>query len=782
MSVVRILSSFASGVPLLLTVVIACACGAARAAPPAPAAVKTIEISGTRIVEADFIRSTLTFKPGEPASPAAMDQSIKRLFATGFFSDVRIDDAGGGLVKVVVVENPRVGAIGFDGNKAIETSKLTAAITLKRGEIYTRTRAHNDEAKIRELYRKEGRYQAAVTTVTANNAAGGVDLTFKVTEGEIQKIEAIEFSGNRAFPASKLRDAISTTQSGWLDFIKGLPTHSKEQLELDRALLRQFYRKNGYPDAAVSEAKVEVIPATAGYRISFAVDEGERFSFGAQGIGGQIEGIDQAATAEKISTKADDIFDASKVETAVTAISLELANAGHPFLRVVPRQVRDNARKRIAITYTLENGPKRYISRIEITGNSRTRDYVIRRELKLTEGDAYNEALLEASRKRLMRTGFFKSAELQPVRTADAERVNLRVAVVEQDTGDLAFGVGYSQNDGIIGDASYSERNIMGTGIAGKVKVEIGQRRWGGEVGLTDPHFLGSNVAAGFDLFYRDTDRTLQSSYKEQRWGGSVKVGIPITDTITGGLNYTFTRSTLYDVGENASTAIKEAVPGYPKSTTSTYDTSSVGYSLAYDTRDNGRMPTSGLYSVVKQDFAGLGGDAAFVRSTVDTRGYYPVGNGIVLSGHLGGGYIGGYAGQDVRLLDLFYRGGETVRGFATGGIGPRDSSSVNQDALGGRAFYLASLEARAPLPGVPTEMGLSAVGFVDSGSLFSANKTASALPGLTGNSAAPRVSTGVGLVWDSPLGPLQATYGFVLSKQAGDKTQPFNFGTASGF
>ena len=621
-----------------------------------------------------------------------------------------------------------------------------------------------------------------MTALTSENPAGGVDVSFKIVEGEIQKIEAIEFTGNKAFPSAKLRDAISTTQAGWLDFIKGVPTHSKDQLESDRGLLRQYYQKNGYPDAAVGEAKVEVNPATGSYRINFAVDEGDKFAFGPQRLDGTLDGIDQSALAAKIETKAGAVFDASKVESTVTSMSLELANAGHPFLRVVPRQERTSTSKTIAVTYSLEPGPKHYIDRIDITGNSRTRDYVIRRELRLTEGDAYNESLLEASRKRLLRTGFFKSADLRPERTAQPERINLRVAVVEQDTGDLAFGIGYSQNDGIIGDASYSERNIMGTGIAGKVKVEIGQRRWGGEIGFTDPHFLGSNAATGFDLFYRDTDRTLVSSYKEQRWGGSVKVGIPITDTLTGGLNYTFTRSTLYDVGANASTAIKEAVPGYPKATSSTYDTSSVGYSLAYDTRDNGRMPTSGLYSVVKQDFAGLGGDAAFVRSSFDTRGYVPIGSGIVLGGHLGGGYIGGYAGQDVRLLDLFYRGGETVRGFATGGIGPRDGNSVNQDALGGRAFYLASLEARAPLPGVPTEMGLSAIGFVDSGSLFSANKTASALPGLTGNSAAPRVSTGVGLVWDSPLGPLQATYGIALSKQPGDKTQPFNFGTASGF
>ncbi len=769
----------------LLSLVLAtlCVCGHARAASEPGIIVQQIDVVGTKITAVDVVRAGLTFKTGERLTPLAVDQSIKRLFATGFFSDVRINHDGRGQVKVEVVENPRIARVQFDGNTAIDEKKLAAGIALKRGEIYTRTRARADETKIRELYVNEGRFQAVVSSAITDDPRGGVVLSFKVVEGEIHKIESIEFVGNRAYSTGQLRDVLSTTQSGWLDFFKGSAMYNiKERLDFDRVLLREFYQKHGFPDVTVAEPKSEKLTSSNGFQITFTVDEGDRFTFGPQRVETKLDGIDTAPLVAEIVAQEGRVYGSSKIEATVTAMSVVLANSGHPFVRVLPKPARDANRKVVAVTYTLESGPQLFIARIDITGNSRTRDYVIRRELKLAEGDAYNAVMAEASRKRLLRTGFFKTVELKPERAAVADRVNLHVVLVEQDTGDLSFGLGYSQNDGIIGDVSYSERNIMGTGLSGKVKLELAQRRYGAELSLTDPHFLGSNTAAGFDIFFRDTDRTLQSSYKEQKWGGTVRVAVPITDTITTGLNYTFTRSTLYSVGANASVAIKEAVPGFPNATSSTYDTSSVGYSTAYDTRDNAKLPTSGVYSVVKQDFAGVGGDAAFVRTSTDVRGYVPIADGIVLGGHLGGGYIGGYGGQDVRLLDLYYRGNETVRGFAPGGIGPRDGNSVNQDALGGKAYYTSSLEVRTPVPFVPSSLGLSAVGFVDAGSLFNANKTASALPGLTGNSAAPRISTGVGLVWDSPLGPLQASYGFALSKQLGDKTQALNFGTGSGF
>lgn len=744
--------------------------------------VREIVVEGARATASETVKSHLAFASGSTATAAAINTSIKQLFATGAYSDVRIDDDGRGRVVVRVVENPRVARVAFEGNASIESAKLAAAIKLRAGAIFTRARAHADELAIRELLLRAGRSDAAVTSSSTGAGEGKVDVIFKIVEGELHKVEAINFIGNRAFSAADLRDVIGTTASGWFDFLKGSAVFNiKEQVDLDRVLLRQYYQKHGYADAVIAAPTVER-DASGGFIITFAVDEGDLYNFGPQTVATDDASLDRAALSSLITARPGDLYDASRIDASSDAIARRLAETGHPFVRVLPRSDRDVARKVVSVAYRLEAGPALYVDRIEISGNDRTRDHVVRRELRITEGDAFNTVLAEGARKRLMRTGFFKSVEIKAERTARADHVTLRVELVEQPTGDLSFGIGYSQNDGIIGDVSYVEKNIMGTGLAGKVKVEAAQRRYGAEIGLTDPRFLGSNVSAGFDVFYRDVDRSLTSSYKEQRWGGSMRLAAPITETLTGSLNYTFTRSTLYDVGVNASTVIKNAVPNYPASANSTYDTSSVGYGLAFDTRDNPRKPASGVYASVRQDFAGVGGDAQFVRSQVDVRGYTPVAAGIVLGGHLGGGYIAGYGGQDVRLLDLFYRGNDIVRGFAPAGIGPRDGASANQDALGGKMYYTSSLEARAPVPLLPSSFGLSAVGFVDAGSLFAPSKAASSLPGLTGNSAAPRISTGVGLEWDSPLGPLQASYGVALSKQAGDKTQPFNFGLGSGF
>jgi len=771
----------------ILGAAVACALLLAAVAPIAPAhaepapIVRRIDVTGNTVTEADAVRAALAFRAGDALTPERIDRSIKQLFATGLYADAKVVPGRSGDVSVRVVENPRVASVSFSGNKAIETSKLAGAIALKQGAIYTRAKAHADAISLRDLYRREGRHQVKVEP-HASDSARGVQLTFHIEEGEVNKVKRIAFSGNRAFSDAVLRDVITTTQSGWLDMLRSNLTYDAERVALDRILLRQYYQKHGYADASVAEPAARLDPATGGFEVSFAIDEGERYTFGPQRIELNLPGIDASRLAARIAAREGQVYDATKVDTTVVALDGELAATGQPFVHTVPRIERDPNARRIGVVYALQSLPHLYIRRIEITGNSRTLDRVVRRELRLGEGDPYSPITVEAARKRLTRTGLFKSIDIRTIKAKEKDQVDLAVGVVEQDSKDLSFGIGYSENDGIIGDIAYGDNNLFGTGLSGRVKLEAGQRRYGAELSLTDPHFLDTDLGAGFDLFYRDTDRTLTSSYKDTRWGGSVRLAMPITETLSTGVNYTFVRGTIYDVGPNASVAIKEAVPGYPAATSGRYDTSAVGYSVAFDTRDNRKMPTSGVYAGVKQDLAGLGGDARYLRTSADLRGYYPLPAGIVLAGHIGGGYITGYGGQDVRLLDLFYRGSETVRGFAPSGLGPRDAFSANQDALGGRSYYVTSAELRFPIPTVPESLGINGMVFADAGSLFGANKTAAVLPGLAGNSAAPRVSAGPGIVWNSPLGPLQASYGFVLAKQPGDKIQPFNFGLGSGF
>lgn len=744
--------------------------------------IDSIEVSGTRSSEPATVRGALAFHRGDALSAEAIDRSVRALMATGLYADVHIAAAEHGRVVVAVEENPRISGITFHGNTTLDQTKLAAAITLKAGALYTPARAHADALKIRDRYRAEGRYRTTVTPRTEPGRDGAVALVFLVTEGEVNKVEHIGFSGNRAYGDAELRDVITTTQSGWLDFLKSNLGLDRERLAVDRQLLIKHYRRHGFAEAKVSEARIDEKPS-GGFDISFAIDEGERFTFGAQRVETTIAGIDTGALERRIAAEAGRAYDIGKIEASTAALGKALIDGGHPFVRVTPREARDVKAGRIAVAYVLHEAPHVYIRRIEIGGNTITRDYVVRRELSFAEGDAFNPLMIETARKQLMRTGLFKKVDIEAKRTPEPDKIDLRVAIAEQDSHDISFGIGYSQNDGIIGDASYTDSNLFGTGRTFKTKVELGQSRYGGEISVSDPHFLDMNVIAGFDLFYRDTDMTLQSSYKDTRWGGTLRLAAPITDEITTGVSYSFVRSTIYDVGTAASLAIREAVPGYPNATASTYDTSLVGLFTTYDSRDEKKHPTSGLFASARQEIAGLGGDAEFLRTTADVRAYYPVTDKITLAGHIGAGTISGYGGQDVRLLDMFYKGGETVRGFASSGLGPRDGLSANQDALGGSTYYVTSAEARVALPYVPESLGLSGLAFADAGSLFGANATAQKLTGLTGNGAAPRVSTGLGLSWDSPVGPLQATYAFVLAQQPGDKTQPLGFGFgSSGF
>src|SRR5581483_579855 len=465
------------------------------------------------------------------------------------------------------------------------------------------------------------------------------------------------------------------------------------------------------------------------------------------------------------------------IEKSVEKMTLALSDQGQAAAQVRPVPKRDAAGRTIAVAFRIEEGPRIYVERIDIVGNQKTKDYVIRREFKVAEGDVVNAFLIERGRKRVQRLGFFKSVALHKQPGSGPDKVVLTIEVVEDDTKNVSFGVGYSTTEGIVGDIALSERNLFGNGQTASVKLAGSLTRLQAELGFTEPHFLGSNVAAGFDLFYKDIDYTTQASYKSQKVGGDLRARYPISDEWSVGVNYAFTRNTLYDVGSNASAAIKEAVPGWPGSTSSTYYTSSVGYSLAYDTRDDKKRPSSGVYYSVAQDLAGLGGDVRYIRSVGELRGYYPVSDEITAVGRATGGMISGWGGQDVRLLDLFYKGGETVRGFAVAGIGPRDTLSANQDALGGTMFYSTTAELLFQIPGVPQELGLRGAVFADAGSLWGLNSTAAKQPGAVGSTPALRASVGMGLAWDSPIGALRADYAFPLVKQPYDKTQAFSFG-----
>ena len=745
----------------------------------APENITEIQISGAERISRETILSQLELKRGAPYDTGKADRSIHTLFATKQYKDVKIDHKAG-VVTVTVVESPIVALVIFTGNSEVKADKLEPAVKLKKGEVYTEAKAHADALSLRDVYRHEGRLTTEIEPKAVSKPGNKIELTFAITEGKVNKVSSISFEGNSAFKSQELESVIATARSSWLDILKSDSIYVAGRLEQDRDLLRRHYLTHGFAEVKIATAEGALDTAGTGYAVKFAIDEGDRFTFGAVALDPAIKDLDTAHLTQLILPQSGDVYNAAEIDKTTEGLSLALWESGQKFARVNPVFERDRGKKRISIKFRIEEGPHITIERVAVSGNTKTQISVILREMKLREGEAFNALILARDRTRIKALGFFKSVDTKVQKGSSADTVIVSVDVVEDQTLVASFGGGYSTVEGVIGDVALEDHNLFGTGQSAKLKLAGSLKKLQAEASFTEPHFLGSNLAAGFDIFYRDYDASTLSSYKSQKIGGDLRVGYPITDTLTGSVNYTFTQNKIYDVGAAASMAIKEAVPGFPNTNSNTYYTSSVGYALAYDTRNSKKLPASGTFFQLTQDFAGAGGDVRYIKSTVDARHYMPVSDNVTLVGRATAGNIMGWGGQDVRLLDMYYMGGETVRGFAAAGIGPRDTASANLDALGGKSYISTTAEARFGLPLIPDDIGLRGAVFADAGSLFGTSAAASKLPGLAGANATLRSSAGVGLIWDSPIGALRADYAFPLSKQAFDKTQPWSFGLAA--
>jgi outer membrane protein insertion porin family len=751
--------------------------------------VTAIRVAGNKRVEPETVRTYLTFNVGDPYDLAKVDESLKALFATGLFQDVRIRREGGTVV-IIVVENPIVSKVAFEGNKEVADDALTAEVQLKPRTVYTRARVQADVQRILDVYRRQGLYAAQVDPKIIHLENNRIDVVFEINEGPTTKVRAINFIGNTAFSDSQLRYVISTTQTNLLSFLKGTNIYDPDRLSLDRELLRQFYLKNGYADVRIVSATADLDRDGRGFFITFTIDEGEKYRFGDVDVETALPHLDPGVLRGAIVTRSGRVFNSQRIENTAEAMTIAASQQGYAFAQVKPRFDRDEVNHRVNITYVVDEGPHVYIERINIVGNFRTQDDVIRRQFSLAEGDAYNKLLIEAARRRLRSLGYFKSVDIDTEPGSAPDRVVVIVKVQEQPTGELSFGAGYSTSEGVIGDISITERNFMGKGQYVRLGFSGSLERAQVDFSFTEPHFLDRNLAAGTDLFYKVVDFSFNniSSYSQSDAGGDLRLGFPIAYNTQLGLRYRFDREDIYNVASNASLAVKESA--------GIVNVSSVGFTVAYDSRNLPQSPTSGIFTSFSEDLAGVGGDVNYFRSVVDSRGYYPLTPKITLVGRVQGGFIDGWGGQDVRLTDLFFKGGETIRGFQIAGYGPRDActnpstgnrvSQCSKDPLGGQAFWAATAEARFPLPFVPDNLGMQGAVFVDAGSLWMPSSLAESAVAQEGSfindGAAIRMSTGVSLIWQSPLGPLRADLGEAVLKASYDRTELFRFGSSTTF
>lgn len=722
-----------------------------------------VQVEGNQRIEDETVRSYMSLRQGDAITEAEIDRSLKALFATGLFSDVTIRRAGNDLV-VKVVENPIINRLAFEGNKRIDDEALSAEVQLRPRQVYSRARIQSDVQRIIDVYRRAGRFSVSVEPKVVQLPQNRVDLIFEVEEGPVTGIRKITFIGNRHFSDRKLRSEIATKEDRFYRLFTSADKYDPDRLGVDRELLRRLYLRNGFVDFRVVSAVAELSTDREDFFVTITVDEGDRFRVGETDVRTAIRDLEDSQLMELVVLETGKFYDAEKVSETVQAIAFEAGRLGFAFVNIQPDLSINRETRIVDVTFVVNEAQRIFVERINITGNSRTLDKVVRREFRLVEGDAFNAALLQRSRQRIRALGFFEAVEMTQDPGSEPDKTVINVNVREQSTGELTFGAGFSSDQGVLADIGIRERNLLGRGQDLRASVTLSGRSQEIDLSFTEPFFLDRDLAAGFDLFRKTADQQRESSFDSRAVGFALRAGFPITELLRQSVNYTLRTDSIGNIGPNASRFVRGQE--------GTSITSSIGHILTLDTRDDRISPTEGFIVRLEQTVAGIGGNKHYLRNRLSYAVYFPLAENWTVSLRAVDGYIVGL-GEDVTISDRFFLGGNDFRGFRSGGVGPRDQASG--DALGGNLFYVGTVELKFPV-GLPSEIGLLGRVFSQAGSLARVDESG---PGLS-DVGSVRVTAGFGVAWSSPFGPIQVDWATALKKEDFDETQAIflSFGT----
>jgi outer membrane protein insertion porin family len=756
---------------------------ASRAAAPsrqlsAAGSITAIKVEGNQRIEEGTIRSYMLVQPGDAFDPDRIDRSLKTLYATGLFQDVTLRRDGDALV-VKVQENPIVSRIAFEGNRKLNDEQLRGELQLRPRAVFTPQLAQADRQRLLDLYARRGRFGATVVPKVIKLDQNRVDVVFEVNEGETTLVSRIAMVGNHAFSENRLREVINSREQAFYRILSSSDQYDPEKINFDKELLRRFYLKNGYADFDVKDATAELSPDRKAFFVTFTLSEGERYSVGQVSIDSKLRNLNGDELKPLLEIAPGDTYDGDVVERTTQAIQDAVQNRGYAFVDVKPRIARDRAKKTVDLVFDITEGPRVYVERIDISGNTRTKDKVIRREFRLAEGDAFNAATVRRSRQRLQDLGYFNTVTVQPSPGSAADRAILNAVVDEKATGELTLGGGYSTDAGALVNVGLRERNLIGTGIDASINGVLAQRRSQVDLSITDPYFLDRNLVAGFDLFTVQNNNQDIAAYNERRTGGALRLGYEFNEHLRQAWTYTLVARNVFNVQPGASI--------YVLNQAGSSLLSQVGQTLSLDYRDSRTDPHSGFLVRLGTDFAGLGGTARYVRTKLDGTYYIPLERytgdadwGIALSA--GAGYLA-QLGREEKIIDRFFLGGDNLRGFQSGGAGPHAVGAQSVDSIGGRLIYTQSSELRFPLP-ISADLGLSGRAFVDVGSLSQVTKITSIAGVATTvtDDATPRVGAGVGVSWKTPFGLINIDLAQAVVKRRYDQTQFFRFGFGTRF
>ena len=718
-----------------------------------------IRVEGAQRIEPDTVRSYVPIRAGQKITTQALDEALKKLFATGLFADVIVRREGSAIV-VRVVENPIINRIAFEGNKRVSDDILEDEVKLRPRIVYTRSRVQNDVQRLIDVYRRNGRFAVTVEPKVIQLPQNRVDLIFEITEGPVTEIRRIGFVGNVKYSDSDLRSVVRTKETAWYRFLTADDIYDPDRLTFDRELLRRFYLSNGYADFRVVSAIAELAPNREGFFITFTIEEGERYRFGKIDVAAKLRDLSSDQLKGLIKVKNGDWYNADVVKNVVLNLTDAVSTLGYAFVDIRPRVKRKKKERVIDITFRVREGPRVFVERIDITGNVRTIDSVIRREMVLVEGDAFNASKTRRARKKIRNLGFFEKVDVKNVVGSRPDKTVLQVKVRERSTGEISFGAGFSTTNGFLGNVGIRERNLLGKGQDLLLKTTIAAESSEIDLQFTEPYFLDRKLSGGFDLFRTTKDLQDESSFQRKSFGAGLRLGFEYSDIFRQRLRYRITREEVTDVASIASLAIQEQEGAAVKS--------EISQILTYDGRDDLFLPTKGVVARFNTALAGLGGVVKYIRTNVKATKYFPITEKFI--GSIGGsaGYIIGL-GKEIRIVDRFFLGGPSLRGFSVAGAGPRDETTG--DSVGGKFFYRGSAQVTFPI-GLPSEFGVKGRMFSDIGSLSNSESTLATIT----DEKSLRASVGFGLSWRSPFGPILIDFSKALLKEDFDKTEVFRF------
>lgn len=727
--------------------------------------VRDIQVVGLQRVENETVMSYLDIDKSKVVSEDKMDESLKQLYATGLFEDVSFSVMPDGRMIISVIESPMINERVFDGNDKVDSAMLEKEVQSAPRTTYNKARVQEDVQRILEVYKRNGRYAAAVDPKIIKRDQNRVDLVFEIEEGPVASIDKVNFIGNTHYSSDDLESEIMSKESRWYRIFSSSENYDAEKTNYDKEMLRRFYLKHGYADFRVVSAVAELSPDKKSFVLTYVLDEGPRYQVTDIRIVSEIKDVNTEELKEVLLLEAGDTYNAEKAEKSVYEITEELGKKGFAFVDVNPELERNVADSTMVLTFRIKEGARVFVDKINISGNTRTDDDVIRREFRIDEGDAFNAAKIRASRRNVENLDYFSKVDIQTVPSDDSNKADVNVKVQEKSTGYFNVGVGYSTVNGALVRTGVTENNFQGRGQQLGFDIGVSQRAQDYNINFTEPYFLGRRLSAGVDLFHTSEDYQDEGSYDSASTGGRLRLGWNYTDDLSQYVRYTLRKDKIENVDKNASIYIKEEQGDYVGSI--------FGQTLVYDKRDSAINPKEGYYLSLGNDVAGAGGDEKFYKFDAKAYKYFTIADYYTFKLFANGGYIEGFGGKDVRLSNRYYLGGYNMRGFEYAGIGARDK--YTDDALGGNWMVYTGAEMSFPI-GLD-ELGVKGRTFVDVGIL---GKPDNLDPDIVEYSSSPRVAAGVGVTWQSPMGNIDVDLAFPIAKKSYDKTEAFrlNFGT----